>query len=77
MQNNTQDKKQPGRPLTHGFQDDPMNNYTARLTAWHARLARRLGDGNLSAGLRLAVESFAGRKDMPAAPVLNSDPPAV
>lgn len=33
-----------------------MSVYYARLTATHARLARRMGDGNLSEGIRFAIE---------------------
>ena len=48
--------KKVGRPLTHKTQENPMDNYNARLTAWHARMARKVGDGNLSLGLRIAIE---------------------
>lgn len=40
-----------------------MDNYNARLTAWHARMARKIGNGNLSAGLRLAIE-FAVQNEL-------------
>jgi len=54
MRNDPQDKKPPGRPLAYATQQDaPMSNYSARLTAWHARHARLIGEGSLSAGVRL------------------------
>lgn len=38
-------------------QDEAMDSYTIRLTARHARIARRLGgNGNLSRGVRKAIE---------------------
>ena len=44
--------------LAYAYQDSPMSNYTARFTAWHARMARRVGEGNLSEGLRKALEDY-------------------
>jgi len=62
MQNKSQDEKRaPGRPLAYAYQDSPMTNYTARITAWHARMARRIGAGNLSEGVRLAIEDYVLR----------------
>jgi len=57
-----------GRPRIHAEQDAPMDNYNARLTAWHARMARKFGEGNLSEGIRFCI-SFAVRnnKDEPKA----------
>lgn len=66
MQNDSQGKKPPGRPLAYAQQDAPMSNYSARLTAWHARHARRAGDGSLSAGLRLLIEEYVLRNKKPA-----------
>ena len=37
--------------------DDPMCGYNVRLTAAHARKARKLGDGNMGEGIRLAIEA--------------------
>ncbi len=60
MRNNVQDettpRAKPGRPLLSASQDTAMDNYNARLTAWHARMLRKLGEGNLSAGIRYATE---------------------
>ena len=49
--------KMPGRPRI--FPEIAMSVYYARLTATHARLARRLGDGNLSEGIRVAIDHAA------------------
>lgn len=38
-------------------QDAPMSVYPVRLTAAHAIAARRIGAGNLSDGVRMAVEA--------------------
>jgi hypothetical protein len=43
-----------GRPLE--FQDSPMSVYTVRLPAWYAIRARKLGQGNLGNGIRIAIE---------------------
>lgn len=45
-----------GRPLMHPKQDSPLDVYSIRITAFHARMARQLGNGNLSNGIRLALE---------------------
>lgn len=37
--------------------EDPMDVYTVRLTATHARKARRIGAGNLGQGLRDALDA--------------------
>ena len=64
MRNDTRgEKRQPGRPLAHAYQDDPMSNFTIRMTAWHARMGRRIGDGNMSEGFRIALEDYVLRKD--------------
>lgn len=40
-----------------------MEVYYARLTATHARLARRIGNGNLSEGIRVAIEHYERCRD--------------
>ena len=52
------EKKKPGRPRLVKDQDAAMDNYNARLSAWHARMARKIGEGNLSEGVRKAIEYF-------------------
>jgi len=37
-------------------QEAPMDSYPVRMTGAHARRARQLGEGNMSAGVRLALE---------------------
>jgi hypothetical protein len=44
------------------FQDCTMDIYSIRLTSWHARIARRIGLGNLSRGIRLIIEWWAKLK---------------
>ena len=51
-----EDTKKTGRPLAYTLQDAPMDTYYNRLTAWHARKARKIGEGNLSKGVRIAIE---------------------
>jgi len=46
--------KKPGRHRL--YPEIAMQVYYARLTATHARLARRIGNGNLSEGIRAAIE---------------------
>lgn len=41
-------------------QDAPMDKYDIRLTAAHARHARRRGAGNLARGVRRLIEEDAG-----------------
>jgi hypothetical protein len=48
--------EKPGRKRL--YPDVAMEVYYARLTATHARLARRMGQGNLSEGIRIAIEHF-------------------
>lgn len=48
-----------GRPRAYTEQAEPMDATTLRLTNWHRRMARRLGDGNMSDGARLAIEEAA------------------
>lgn len=42
------------RPTKYDTQ--AMDNYTVRLTAMHARIARRIGLGNLAEGIRRLIE---------------------
>lgn len=44
-------------------QDVPMDTYPVRMTAAHARHARRKGEGNLSQGVRLAIEETEGERE--------------
>lgn len=48
----TEHKK--GRPAV--YQDNPMSIYSVRLSAWHARKARMLAQGNMGDGIRTAIE---------------------
>jgi hypothetical protein len=56
------ENKKPGRPRLIKDQDYPLDNYNARLSAWHARVARKIGDGNLSSGIRKAIEYMVEKK---------------
>ena len=40
------------------FQDFAMDGYTVRLPSFHALFARELGKGNLSRGIRMAIEQM-------------------
>lgn len=52
------EKKKRGRPNTYWYQEDRMDNYNLRITAKHARRARKEGNGNLSLGVRIAIEKL-------------------
>lgn len=43
-------------PIDQPLSDAAMDAYSIRLTPFHARIARRIGIGNLSRGVRLAIE---------------------
>lgn len=47
-----------GRPRVYTGQETPMQTFTLRLPFWHARVARNLGNGNMSEGIRLALEAM-------------------
>jgi len=51
------------RNFQERYQEDPMEIYSVRLTAWHARHARRLGMGNLGRGIRIAIERASKEAD--------------
>ena len=44
------------RPRVHSTQEFAMDNYNVRLTAFQARMARKIGEGNLSDGIRYSIE---------------------
>lgn len=48
----------PGRHRI--YPEVAMSVYYARMLATHARFARRIGAGNLSEGIRLAIEHYEG-----------------
>ena len=48
----------PGRRRI--YPEVAMSVYYSRLTATHARYARRIGAGNLSEGIRIAIEHYEG-----------------
>lgn len=48
--------KKLGRPKICPDQECPLEKYDVRLSFKHARQARKIGDGNLSAGIRIALE---------------------
>ena len=37
-------------------QNTALDTYSVRLTAWHARQARKIGNGNMGDGIRLCIE---------------------
>lgn len=56
-------KKQPQEAI----QDMAMDAFSIRLTAWHARQARKIGGGELGSGVRKAIEEMVRRsKEKPA-----------
>jgi len=44
--------------MTDFKQDGPMDVYPHRMAAAHARKARKIGGGNESKGVRIAIEKF-------------------
>ena len=54
MENRGGSNRGQGRKIIDGTV--PMDVYPVRLTARQARCARRIGEGNLSAGVRIAIE---------------------
>lgn len=52
-------KHEIGRPRVYTGQSAALPQTTVRLTYWHIRAARRLGSGNVSEGVRLALERAA------------------
>lgn len=53
MQDKT--KRAVGRPLSHPEQDLALDTYSVRLPARLARFARKIGNNNLSEGIRYAL----------------------
>lgn len=51
--------KKTGRPKLVPEQEEALDRYTARLSSRQARLARKIGHGNFSEGLRAALERAA------------------
>lgn len=45
-----------GRPPVYAGQGMPMAKSSYRLTVWHKRIARRIGEGNEANGVRKALE---------------------
>lgn len=60
VESDLSDDNAQGRPLLYeSLQDDPMQVYAIRMTAWHARQFRRQSDsGQLSEGARIAIETL-------------------
>jgi len=51
-----QDETKTGRPRIYTGEGAPLQTATIRLSVWHVRAARRIGKGNASEGVRLAIE---------------------
>lgn len=55
-----------GRPRIYAGQQSAMPTITVRLPLWHVRAARRIGCGNASEGIRIALErADAGPDSLP------------
>lgn len=48
--------KTTGRPKIYTEQDEPLKVSSVRLPFWHIRLAKKLGSGSISKGIRHALE---------------------
>lgn len=47
-----------GQSRIYTDQNEPLKPSSVRLPFWHVREARRIGKGNLSEGIRIALEFF-------------------
>lgn len=47
------------RPRVYTQQEVPLRVVSVRLTLWHERQAKELGNGELSLGIRIALERSA------------------
>lgn len=47
----------PGKPRFYIAQDDPLKLIAVRLSNWHILQIKKLGEGNLSVGMRRAIEN--------------------
>lgn len=47
----------------HLFQEDPLVVKSVRLPYWHIRRANKIGNGNFSDGIRLALENFKSARE--------------
>jgi len=56
-------REKQGRPLKYASQDSAMDSYPVRLTATLARAARKIGCGNLSEGVRIAIQFAIDHKE--------------
>lgn len=45
------------------FNDGPSRIVSTRLPFWHIQLAKKVGDGNISKGVRIALESLKQNKE--------------
>jgi hypothetical protein len=45
-----------GQRRTRLLDDLPMDVYSVRLTPYHARMARLIGSGNMTEGIRTSIE---------------------
>ena len=45
-----------GRPRIYAGEGHPLQMVSVRLPLWHVRAARRIGNGNASEGIRVAIE---------------------
>lgn len=67
-----QDEIKQGRPRIYTGEGAPLQTATIRLSVWHVRAARRIGQGNASEGIRLAIERADSGCDTIAKPVRQS-----
>lgn len=58
------DDETGGRPRKYTGMNAPLHNFTSKLSIWHERAARRIGGGNASEGIRIAIERTASEDDM-------------
>lgn len=47
------------RPRIYTEQSDPYKLVAARMPYWHIRTAKKLGKGNVSEGIRIALEHMS------------------
>ena len=46
------------------YQDQPLRLISVRLPFWHTQIAKKLGSGNMSRGIRIALEGTKKKKEV-------------
>jgi hypothetical protein len=66
-------EKKIGRPRIDPDQDEALDNYTVRMSFRQARIAKKIGGGVFSEGLRLALDRAAADMEFMNSVVLKNN----